>query len=73
MNFELLTEENFDKLTKKQQRDYLPAKVEEFVQLMISSSKVTTILINSPYRTLRGNTRRNWKNTVCSSSSRLRG
>lgn len=48
MNFELLTEENFDKLTKKQQREYLPAKVEEFVQLMISSSKVTTMLINPP-------------------------
>jgi len=48
MNFEILTEENFDKLTKKQQREYLPAKVEEFVQLMISSSKVTTMLINTP-------------------------
>lgn len=43
MNFELLTEENFEKLTKKQQREYLPAKVEEFVQLMITSSKVTII------------------------------
>jgi hypothetical protein len=43
MNFELLTEDKFAKLTKKQQRNYLPPKLEEFVQLMISSSKVTYI------------------------------
>ena len=48
MNFELLTEENFEKLTQKQQSEYLSAKVEEFVQLIITSSKVTTILSDSP-------------------------
>ncbi len=48
MNFELLTEENFEKLTQKQQSEYLSAKVEEFVQLIITCSKVTTILSDSP-------------------------
>ena len=43
--FDLLTQENFDKLTRTQQREYLHEKVEQYVLLMRTVSKVLFIFI----------------------------